>query len=36
MYHHIKGTLIHKNPAEAVIEAGGVGYQISISLNTFE
>ncbi len=36
MYHHIKGTLIHKNPAEAVIEAGGVGYQISISLNTFD
>lgn len=36
MYHHIKGTLIHKNPAEAVIEAGGVGYQINISLNTFD
>ena len=36
MYHHIKGTLIHKHPAEAVIEANGVGYQISISLNTFE
>ena len=36
MYHHIKGTLIHKHPDEAVIEANGVGYQISISLNTFE
>jgi Holliday junction DNA helicase RuvA len=36
MYHHIKGTLAHKNPAEAVIEAGGVGYQLNISLNTFE
>ncbi len=36
MYHHIKGTLIQKYPAEAVIEANGVGYQISISLNTFE
>jgi Holliday junction DNA helicase RuvA len=36
MYHHIKGTLVHKNPAEAVIEAGGVGYQINISLNTFD
>jgi Holliday junction DNA helicase RuvA len=35
MYHHIKGTLIHKSPGEAVIEANGVGYQISISLNTF-
>ncbi|MBI4727650.1 Holliday junction branch migration protein RuvA [candidate division TA06 bacterium] len=36
MYHHIKGTLIQKKPAEAVLEANGVGYQISISLNTFE
>jgi len=36
MYHHIKGTLVHKTPAEAVIEAGGVGYQINISLNTFD
>ncbi|MBU1356434.1 MAG: Holliday junction branch migration protein RuvA [Candidatus Edwardsbacteria bacterium] len=36
MYHHIKGTLVHKYPAEAVIDAGGVGYQISISLNTFD
>ena len=36
MYHHIKGTLVQKTPAEAVIDAGGVGYQISISLNTFD
>ncbi len=36
MYHHIKGTLILKNPTEAVIEAGGVGYQLSISLNTYQ
>ena len=36
MYHHIKGTLTQKSPAEAVIEANGIGYQISISLNTFE
>jgi holliday junction DNA helicase RuvA len=36
MYHHIKGILTHKSPAEAVLEANGVGYQISISLNTFE
>jgi Holliday junction DNA helicase RuvA len=36
MYHHIKGILTHKSPGEAVIEANGVGYQISISLNTFE
>ncbi len=36
MYHHIKGILVHKNPVEAVIEAGGVGFQISITLNTYE
>lgn len=36
MYHHIKGTLISKNPAEAVIEAGGVGYLLRISLNTYQ
>lgn len=28
--------MIQKIPAEAVLEANGVGYQISISLNTFE
>ncbi len=36
MYHHIKGALISKSPTEAVIEAGGVGYQLSISLNTYQ
>jgi Holliday junction DNA helicase RuvA len=36
MYHHIKGTLISKSPAEAVIEAGGVGYCLHISLNTYQ
>ncbi|HBE73926.1 MAG TPA: Holliday junction branch migration protein RuvA [candidate division Zixibacteria bacterium] len=36
MYHHIKGTLVSKNPAEAVIEAGGVGYLLRISLNTYQ
>ncbi len=36
MYHHIKGTLTAKTPAEAVIEAGGVGYLLHISLNTFQ
>jgi len=36
MFHHIKGTLISKSPAEAVIEAGGVGYRLFISLNTYQ
>lgn len=36
MIHHIKGVLIEKNPAYVVLEtAGGVGYFIHISLNTF-
>lgn len=36
MYDHIKGTLTAKRPAEAVIEAGGVGYRLHISLNTYQ
>lgn len=35
MIHHIKGRLIEKAPTHAVIEAGGVGYFINISLMTF-
>lgn len=36
MIHHIKGILVEKNPAYVVLEtAGGVGYFIHISLNTF-
>lgn len=36
MFAYIKGTLIEKSPTEAVVEAGGVGYLINISLKTFE
>lgn len=36
MYNHIKGTLTAKSPAEAVIETGGVGYLLHISLNTYQ
>lgn len=36
MISHIKGILVEKNPAYVVLEtAGGVGYYIHISLNTF-
>ncbi|MCQ2264228.1 MAG: Holliday junction branch migration protein RuvA [Bacteroidales bacterium] len=36
MIYHIKGALVEKNPAYVVLEtAGGVGYLIHISLNTF-
>lgn len=36
MYHHIKGILISKKPGQAVIEAGGVGFKLLISLNTYQ
>ncbi len=35
MIYYIEGTLFEKTPTYAVIEAGGIGYQMQISLNTF-
>lgn len=35
MYNHIRGRLVEKNPAFIVVEAGGIGYQVNISLNTY-
>jgi holliday junction DNA helicase RuvA len=35
MYNHFEGKLAVKTPTYAVIECGGVGYQLNISLNTF-
>ena len=35
MYEFIRGTVTDLNPASVVIEAGGVGYFINISLNTY-
>lgn len=35
MFDFIRGTLIERNPANIVIEAGGVGYIANISLNTY-
>ncbi len=35
MYEFIRGNIIEKNPAHLIIEAGGVGYYINISLNTY-
>jgi Holliday junction DNA helicase RuvA len=32
---HISGTLVQKIPGEAIVEVGGVGYQIFIPLNVF-
>ena len=36
MYAYIKGVLAHKDPTYAVIDVQGVGYEIRISLNTYE
>lgn len=35
MFEFINGKLCELNPAYAVVEAGGIGYVINISLNTF-
>ena len=35
MYNHFDGKLVEKNPTHVVIECGGVGYHLNISLNTF-
>jgi len=36
MIHHLKGRLVEKTPTFAVIECAGVGYQVHISLHTFQ
>jgi Holliday junction DNA helicase RuvA len=35
MIGHLNGRLVEKNPTELVIECGGVGYEVRISLNTY-
>ena len=35
MYEFIRGTIANLNPASIVIEAGGIGYFVNISLNTY-
>jgi len=35
MITHLNGRLIEKNPTNVIIECGGVGYFVKISLNTF-
>jgi Holliday junction DNA helicase RuvA len=35
MITHIQGKLVEKTPTEVVIDCGGVGYHINISLHTF-
>ena len=35
MIAHLRGKLIYKQPGQAIIEAGGVGYDVTISVPTF-
>jgi len=35
MITYIKGTIAFKTPAYVIVEAGGIGYHINISLNTY-
>ncbi len=35
MIAHLRGKLIHKEPGQAIVEAGGVGYDVVISVPTF-
>jgi Holliday junction DNA helicase RuvA len=35
MYESIKGILIDKTPLKAVVEAGGIGYRLTIPLSTY-
>ena len=36
MYDYIKGEIVELTPASAVIECGGIGYEVLISLQTFD
>jgi Holliday junction DNA helicase RuvA len=35
MLHHLRGTLFEKSPTHVVVECGGIGYIIQISLTTY-
>ena len=36
MYDYVKGELVELSPAEAVIECGGIGFSVLISLQTYQ
>lgn len=35
MIAHLRGKLLHKTPQQAIVEAGGVGYDVMITVPTF-
>ena len=36
MIHHLNGRLISKSPTEVIVECGGIGYVVHISLHTYD
>jgi len=36
MYEYLRGKLIYKGPTHVILDVGGIGYHLAISLNTFE
>jgi Holliday junction DNA helicase RuvA len=36
VYEHLRGSLAQKSPARAVVDVGGVGYELTVPLSTFE
>ncbi|MDA0945967.1 MAG: Holliday junction branch migration protein RuvA [Bacteroidetes bacterium] len=36
MIHHLQGRLVEKHPTHVVVECGGVGYMVAISLTTYD
>ena len=36
MYDHLRGTLVRKQPTRVVLEVGGVGYDLTIPLSSYE
>ncbi len=36
MYAYIQGPLVYKSPTLVIIEAGGIGYEINVSLTTYD
>ncbi len=36
MIAHLKGTLWEKTPAHVILDVGGIGYEVFVSLNTFD
>jgi Holliday junction DNA helicase RuvA len=35
MFAHLRGTLLEKHPNQAIVEAGGVGYDVIIAVSTY-